>query len=159
MKAKCYTEEEKRLMIERVRHNQTGIQNKKYKKYQIMEAITDPLVWCCVLLILVANLVIGGLGVFSNLIIKEFGFTLLQTQLLNIAQGALTIIVMVSSAWASQKSGQTCLIMVVSLIPSSMKIEAIHIDTLNRSFGLFQPSSALSSSLSSNQPPLTLVEC
>lgn len=114
MKAKCYSEEEKRLMVERVRHNETGIQNKKYKKYQIIEALTDPLVWCCVLLITVANLVIGGLGVFSNLIIEQFGFTLLQTQLLNIAQGGLTIIVMVSSAWASQKSGQTCLIMLVS---------------------------------------------
>ncbi|KAL6802701.1 MFS general substrate transporter [Trichoderma sp. SZMC 28013] len=118
MKAKCYSEEDKRLMVERVRHNETGIQNKKYKKYQIIEALTDPLVWCCVLLITVANLVIGGLGVFSNLIIEQFGFTLLQTQLLNIAQGGLTIIVMVSSAWASQKSGQTCLIMLLWTIPA-----------------------------------------
>jgi Major Facilitator Superfamily len=114
MKAKCFSEEDKKLMIERVRHNETGIQNKKYKKYQIIEALTDPFVWCCVLLILVANLVIGGLGVFSNLIIKQFGFTVLQTQLLNIAQGALTIVVMVSSALLSQKAGQTCLVMIVS---------------------------------------------
>jgi hypothetical protein len=115
MKAKCYTEEEKKLMIERVRENETGIQNKKYKRYQVVEALTDPFVWCCTMLITVANLVIGGLGVFSNLIIKEFGFTLLQTNLLNIAQGAVTIIVMVGSAQASQKSGQTCLMMLVSL--------------------------------------------
>jgi hypothetical protein len=118
MKAKCYTEEEKRLMIERVRHNETGIQNKEYKKYQIIEAISDPFVWCCVLLITVGNLVIGGLGVFSNLIIREFGFTLLQTQLLNIAQGALTIIIMLSSAYVSQKSGQTCLTMILWTIPA-----------------------------------------
>jgi hypothetical protein len=102
-------------MIERVRHNETGIENKVYKKYQIIEAIKDPLVWCCVMLILVANLVIGGLGVFSNLIIQKFGFSLLQTQLLNIAQGAWTIIVMVGSAWASQRLQQTCLVMIVSI--------------------------------------------
>jgi hypothetical protein len=102
-------------MIERVRHNETGIENKEYKKYQIIEAIKDPLVWCCVMLILVANLVIGGLGVFSNLIIQKFGFSLLQTQLLNIAQGAWTIIVMVGSAWASQRFQQTCLVMIVSI--------------------------------------------
>lgn len=117
MRAKCFSEEDKRLMVERVRHNETGIQNKKYKKYQIVEALTDPFVWCCVALITVGNLVIGGLGVFSNLIIKQFGFTLLQTQLLNVAQGAITIIVMVGSALASQKSGQTCLIMMVSSEP------------------------------------------
>jgi hypothetical protein len=114
MSAKCFSEEDKTLMVERVRHNETGIQNRKYKKYQIVEALTDPLVWCCVLLITVANLVIGGLGVFSNLIIREFGFTLLQTQLLNIAQGGWTIMVMVGSAFVSQKWEQTCYTMLVS---------------------------------------------
>ncbi|UKZ78972.1 hypothetical protein TrVFT333_006721 [Trichoderma virens FT-333] len=133
MKAKCYSEEDKRLMVERVRHNETGIQNKKYKKYQIIEALTDPLVWCCVLLITVANLVIGGLGVFSNLIIEQFGFTLLQTQLLNIAQGGFTIIVMVSSAWASQKSGQTCLIMLLWTIPAIVGTVVILVVTPNAS--------------------------
>ncbi|EON65996.1 hypothetical protein W97_05239 [Coniosporium apollinis CBS 100218] len=118
MKAKCFNEDEKRLMIERVRHNQTGIQNRQYKKYQIVEALTDPFVWCCVLLITVANLIIGGLGVFSNLIIKAFGFTYLQTQLLNIAQGAVTIIVMLGSAYLSQKTGQTCLIMMLWMVPA-----------------------------------------
>lgn len=106
-------------MIERVRHNETGIQNKVYKKYQIVEALTDPFVWCCVLLITVANLVIGGLGVFSNLIIQQFGFSLLQTQLLNIAQGAWLIVAMIGSAQASQRSGQTCLMMVVSITPAT----------------------------------------
>lgn len=113
MKAKCFSDEDKRLMIERVRHNETGIQNKKYKKYQIIEALKDPFVWCCVGMITVGNLVIGGLGVFSNMIIKQFGFSVLQTQLLNIAQGALTIIIMVGSALLAQKTGQTCLVMVV----------------------------------------------
>jgi hypothetical protein len=116
MSAKCFSEEDKKLMVERVRHNETGIQNKKYKKHQLVEALTDPLVWCCVMLILVANLVIGGLGVFSNLIIREFGFTLLQTQLLNIAQGGWTIMVMVGSALVCQKWGQTCYTMLVSNI-------------------------------------------
>ena len=115
MKAKCFSEEEKRLMIERVRHNETGIQNKIYKRYQIIEALTDPFVWCCVLLITVANLIIGGLGVFSNLIIKQFGFTTLQTDLLNIAQGALTIVVMVGGALFCQKTNKTCLAMLVPI--------------------------------------------
>ncbi|KAF4459575.1 MFS general substrate transporter [Fusarium albosuccineum] len=118
MSAKCYSEDEKRLMIERVRHNETGIRNKKYKMYQVREALTDLSVWCYVLLITVANLIIGGLGVFSNLIIREFGFSLLQTQLLNIAQGAWLIVAMIGSAQASQKSGQTCLMMIIWTVPA-----------------------------------------
>lgn len=117
MTAKCFTEEEKQLMVARVRHNETGIQNKKYKKYQMLEAFLDPLVWCYVLLQISSTLIIGGLGVFSNLIIANFGFSTLQTQLLNIAQGGVTILVMVGSAWLSQSTGQTCLIMFVSQLP------------------------------------------
>ncbi|KAI8941891.1 hypothetical protein NX059_000005 [Plenodomus lindquistii] len=118
MRAAGFSEEEKAMLVERVRHNETGIQNRKYKRYQVTEALTDPFVWCCVALIVICNLVIGGLGVFSNLIISAFGFSVLQTQLLNIAQGGWTIIVMVGSAYLSQKTGQTCLIMVIWSIPA-----------------------------------------
>ncbi|KAI0156896.1 major facilitator superfamily domain-containing protein [Xylariaceae sp. FL1272] len=57
MKAKCFTTEQKRLMIERVRANETGIENKTFKRYQMLEAFKDPLVWCYALSSLVSNLV------------------------------------------------------------------------------------------------------
>ncbi|PQE27278.1 allantoate permease protein [Rutstroemia sp. NJR-2017a WRK4] len=117
MAAKCFTEDEKRLMIERVRHNETGIQNKKYKRYQLVETILDPVTWLYVMLQLCSTLILGGLGVFSNLIIASFGFSSLQTDLLNIAQGAITILVMVGSAWLSQKTGQTILVMHAWTLP------------------------------------------
>ncbi len=114
MKAKCFTEDEKRLLIERCRGNETGIQNKTYKRYQMVEAITDPVVWCYVLLQITSTLIIGGLGVFSNLIIASFGFDYLQTQLLNIAQGGVTILVMVGSASLATWTKQTAWVMHVS---------------------------------------------
>lgn len=138
MRAKCFTEDEKRLLIERVRKNETGIQNKEYKRYQVVEALTDPLAWCLIALILVANLVIGGLGVFSNLIISNFGFSTLETQLLNIAQGAVTILVMVGSAWVSQKWQQTFYTMLVSV--KSVKTSGISTYAEILSCGPFRPS-------------------
>lgn len=114
MGAKCFSEDEKRLMVERVRANETGIQNKVYKRYQAVEALTDPIVWLYVMLQLTSTLVIGGLGVFSNLIISSFGFTYLETQLLNIAQGAVTIVVMVGSAALCTWTNQTAWVMHVS---------------------------------------------
>jgi hypothetical protein len=60
MAAKCFTEDQKRLMIERVRHNETGIQNKKYKRYQFIETLIDPVTWLYVLLQLSGTLIIGG---------------------------------------------------------------------------------------------------
>jgi hypothetical protein len=111
MKAKCFTEDQKRLMIERVRANETGIQNKTYKIYQMLETIKDPVIWCYIMLQITSTLVIGGLGVFSNLIIASFGFSVLETQLLNIAQGAVTIMVMIGGATLAQITGQTILVM------------------------------------------------
>ncbi|EKG19365.1 Major facilitator superfamily, partial [Macrophomina phaseolina MS6] len=118
MKAKCFNEDEKRLMFARVRANQTGLQNRHFKKYQVIEALTDPFVWCCVLLQTTSTLVIGGLGVFSNLIIKALGFSVLQTQLLNIAQGAVTILVMVGGALLSRKTDQTLIVMFAWTLPA-----------------------------------------
>lgn len=45
MRAKCFSEEDKHLMVERVRDNQTGVQNKDFKKHQMIEALCDPQVW------------------------------------------------------------------------------------------------------------------
>ena len=131
MKAKCFTEDQKRLMIERVRANETGIQNKTYKRRQVIEALSDPVVWCYVLLQITSTLIIGGLGVFSNLIIASFGFTYLQTQLLNIAQGAVTIMVMVGGASLAAWTKQTAWVMHVSLISSEPQIN-IDADLCNR---------------------------
>jgi hypothetical protein len=111
MKAKCFDEDQKRLMIERVRANETGIQNKTWKKYQMIEALCDPIVWIFVLLQILSTLIIGGLGVFSNLIIKSFGFTTFETQLLNIPQGAVMVLVMVGGAWLATSTKQTTLVM------------------------------------------------
>jgi hypothetical protein len=41
MRAKCFTEDDKRLMMERVRDNKTGVQNRVFRKEQMWEAFTD----------------------------------------------------------------------------------------------------------------------
>ncbi|KAB5518163.1 major facilitator superfamily domain-containing protein [Coniochaeta sp. 2T2.1] len=133
VRAKCFTEDQKRLMIERVRANETGIQNKTYKRYQMLEAITDPVVWCYVMLQLTSTLIIGGLGVFSNLIIASFGFTYLQTQLLNIAQGAVTIMVMVGGASLATWTKQTAWVMHAWTTPAILGTAIIYSIPPNRS--------------------------
>ncbi|KAH3537308.1 hypothetical protein KXV64_008507 [Aspergillus fumigatus] len=118
MKAKCWREADKRLMVERVRANETGIQNRVFKKYQVLEVLRDPAIWLYALLQMTSCLIIGGLGVFSNIIIKSFGFTTLQTQLLNIAQGGVTIAVMVGGASLATWTKQTILTMHLWTIPA-----------------------------------------
>ncbi|KAK7739070.1 hypothetical protein SLS53_005968 [Cytospora paraplurivora] len=81
MRARCFSEEDKHLLVERVRENQTGVQNRTFKKYQIIEALRDPQVWGYAIIALTTTLPTSGLGAFQGIVIKSFGFTTLQTQL------------------------------------------------------------------------------
>lgn len=60
MKAKCFSEEDKKLMIERVRENRTGVQNRKFRMEQVWDAAGDPQGTWLVLHPQVLNLVHGS---------------------------------------------------------------------------------------------------
>lgn len=117
MRAKCFSEEDKKLMIERVRSNQTGLQNRKFRAYQIKEALLDPQSWCYCLIAICTTLPTSGLGAFSQIIIKGFNFTVLQTQLLAMVLGVVIILTLISSTWLANKTGQNLIVMGVYVIP------------------------------------------
>jgi sugar phosphate permease len=117
MRAKCFSEEDKKLIVERVRDNQTGIQNREFKKYQVWEALKDPQAWGYALIQLCTTLPTSGLGSFQGIIIQSFGFTTLQTQLLAMVLGAYIIIVLLGSSYLVKKFGQNLIVMGAFCIP------------------------------------------
>lgn len=117
MRAKCFTEEEKHLMVERVRDNQTGMQNRKWKKEQFIEGLTDPQVWGYCMIQLCTTLPTSGLGAFQGIIIQSMGFSLLETQLLAMVLGFYIIIVLLGSAWLVKKTNQNLYVMGAFVIP------------------------------------------
>ncbi|KAF3355278.1 hypothetical protein VdG1_04239 [Verticillium dahliae VDG1] len=118
MRAHCFTEAEKHEMVERVRDNQTGIQNKTFKRHQFFEGLTDPQVWGYCGIAFCTTLPTSGLGAFANIIIKSFGFSLIETQLLAMVLGFYIIIVLLSSVWLAKRYGQNLWIMLVYCLPS-----------------------------------------
>ncbi|KAH8685423.1 major facilitator superfamily transporter [Tricladium varicosporioides] len=118
MKAKCFSEEDKKLMVERVRENRTGLQNRKFRKDQVWDAFTDPQVYAFALIQLLTTLPSGGLGAFANIIIKSFGFTTWQTQLLQMVSGVIQITAMLSAVWVDRRFHQTILAMMASVVPT-----------------------------------------
>ena len=117
MRAKCFSEEDKKLMIERVRSNQTGLQNKIFRSYQIKEALLDPQIWCYCLIQICTTLPTSGLGSFSQIVISGFHFSILQTQLLAMVLGAVIIITLLTSTWLVKKTHQNLLVMGFYVIP------------------------------------------
>ncbi|KAK4033530.1 general substrate transporter [Parachaetomium inaequale] len=139
MRAKCFTEQDKKLMVERVRSNQTGVQNREWKKHQAWEGLKDPQAWGYALIQLCTTLPTSGLGGFQGIIIKSFGFTTLQTQLLAMVLGAYIIIVLLSSAWIVKKTNQNLLTMLAFVIPSfigTICLMTVPLETMGQKVGL-----------------------
>jgi uncharacterized membrane protein len=117
MRAKCWSEEDKKLMVERVRSNQTGLQNKKFRAYQFKEALLDPQTYCYMGIQVFTTLPTSGLGAFYNIIIAGLGFSVPQTQLLAMVLGVVIIATLMGSAWMVKKTQQNLLTMAVFMIP------------------------------------------
>ena len=91
-------------MIERVRTNQTGIQNKTFRPERIKEALLNLQSWCYCGIAICITPPASGLGEFANIIISGFHFTVLQTQLLAMVLGVVIIIILLSSIWLVKTS-------------------------------------------------------
>lgn len=118
MRAKCFSEEDRTLLLERVRRNQTGVQNKTWKREQVVEALKDPQVWALCLMQVLNTTPTGGYGTFGNIIIDSFGYDVLQTSLLSIAQGAVEIAIALSCAYVAQRYKQTIGVALACVVPS-----------------------------------------
>ncbi|OCF73173.1 hypothetical protein I204_06403 [Kwoniella mangroviensis CBS 8886] len=111
MKAKCWTDKQKTMIIERLRINEQGVQDSRWKWEQMWEAFQDPAVWCYWVMQIAGFIIVNGLAVFANIIVKGLGFTVRQTQLLNLAQGGFSLIIYFGTAWVARLTNQTCLVL------------------------------------------------
>ncbi|KAJ3940519.1 uncharacterized protein N0V96_009523 [Colletotrichum fioriniae] len=70
------TNREKKIVVERLRENQTGVENKTLKLYQVREAFTDYKLYFFFMIALLQAIVNGGTSNFGTLIIKGFKFSM-----------------------------------------------------------------------------------
>ncbi|KAG6902417.1 hypothetical protein C0995_000343 [Termitomyces sp. Mi166 len=85
------TKEERVIAIQRIKVNQTGIENKHFKKEQMIEALLDPKTWLFALFSALNN-VPNSLTNQRQIIVTSFGFTALQTTLLGCVDGTIEIV-------------------------------------------------------------------
>lgn len=82
--AKLLTHRQRRLAIEKLRENQTGVENKHLRVYQVREAFMDYKLYFFFVLGVVGNIPNGGISNFGTIIIKGFGFSTLDTTLMQV---------------------------------------------------------------------------
>ncbi|KAG6860580.1 hypothetical protein C0995_009629 [Termitomyces sp. Mi166 len=88
--ARFLTPEERVKVVQRIKVNQSGVENKHWKQEQFLEALRDPKTWLLALFVASANL-FNAVTNQRQIIVKQFGFTLGQTTLLGMVDGAVQI--------------------------------------------------------------------
>ncbi|KAI7859824.1 major facilitator superfamily domain-containing protein [Circinella umbellata] len=96
------TEEEEKIVDERTRDN-TVVQSKKFKKEHIIEALKEPRFYCYFVISFLLDLQNGCVTIFSSQIIKNMGFSNLESILLNIPKGVSTIILLLLAVFLSKR--------------------------------------------------------
>ncbi|KAI6082857.1 MFS general substrate transporter [Hypoxylon rubiginosum] len=106
MEAKYLSERERIIAVERLRANQMGVASRQWKWDHVRETFTDfkTLLWF--ILIVAISIASGGISVFGNLIIKDFGFTNFNAILFSMPTGAIQIFVIIGSAWVATRIGR-----------------------------------------------------
>lgn len=89
VRAKFISPREKAIAVDRMRSDQTGIENKHFNKSQMIEAFLDPKTWLLVLFNLTINIPNGGMTNFAPLIIKGLGYTSQRSVLLTMPTGIM----------------------------------------------------------------------
>ncbi|KAG2016598.1 membrane transporter [Coprinopsis cinerea AmutBmut pab1-1] len=106
--AKFLSEEERALAIQRIKVNQTGVENKRFKKEQFIETLKDIKVWYMVAFGFLSYVfttlmptplisdaprhVPVSMTFQKQIIVSQMGFNALQTTLLSCADGVITVI-------------------------------------------------------------------
>lgn len=70
VKAKFVSEREKAIVIDRLRRDQTGVENKNFKKAQMLETFMDPKTWLMFFFHIFISIPNGGLTNFAPLVIQ-----------------------------------------------------------------------------------------
>lgn len=69
--------EQRIIAVERMRYEQTGIENKTVKSAQIKEAFSDPKTWFFIAITFLANFTNGAVTGFGSIIVSSFGVSFL----------------------------------------------------------------------------------
>jgi predicted MFS family arabinose efflux permease len=91
MKAKWLSNSEKVALLKHVSVNQTGIESRKFRPKQILEAVLDPQMWLLLISVVLLSVSSGVVTTYSATLIRSLGFTPKRAALMNMPSGAVSI--------------------------------------------------------------------
>ncbi|KAL1607858.1 hypothetical protein SLS60_002796 [Paraconiothyrium brasiliense] len=119
MNAFFLTQQEKVFWVQRLAGNKTGIVNNVWKWDQVLEAVIDPKTWLIFFFNIAINIPNGGLTTFNGIIIKNLGFTSVQSSLLAMPTGVMSTLASIGFSFLAAKwNDRRCFVtMIACVIP------------------------------------------
>ncbi|KAI1382046.1 major facilitator superfamily transporter allantoate [Hypoxylon crocopeplum] len=119
MTARWLSDRDRALALARVRLNRTGVMNHNFKWYQAKEALMDPQTWMLVIIQFLTNVPSGGVASFGTQVIKGFGYSAINTTLLQMPLGVIQgFTIIVGGIFTKYYKNGRWIVMVVTQIPA-----------------------------------------
>ena len=118
VKAKRFTDAEKVAALLRVKDNQSGTQNARVKRHQVMESFKDIRVWLVCLATLLSSIPNGGISNFQTILVTTFGYTSQQALILNTPSGAIGAVCVLLVGYLSDKWHDRSVVMLIAVLPT-----------------------------------------
>ncbi|KAG9252962.1 major facilitator superfamily domain-containing protein [Emericellopsis atlantica] len=116
-KARFLNEEERQFAADRVVVAGTGItENSKWKLEQVKECFMDPKTYLILSIELLSQIPNGGSQSFSNIVVKSFGFTSLQSTLINIPYSILTASIIAGTGWLAGRFRKANTLLIIAVV-------------------------------------------
>ncbi|GAM43494.1 hypothetical protein TCE0_050r18352 [Talaromyces pinophilus] len=101
--ARGFTNEERILLLERVRGNNAGSENHNIKGRHLKEALLSYQFWCTFALSVLTTTPGGAISTYGSIIFEGMGFSTFESLLLNLPIGGFAIVCILSSGYLGRR--------------------------------------------------------
>jgi hypothetical protein len=102
-RGKCFSDRERYIAVARMRENNFGVRNKRFKNEQLLETLSDIRFWLLLGIAFLMNIANGPVSSFIPIIINEFGLIRLNSSLFTLLAGAVIETIELAAPYAAYK--------------------------------------------------------
>ncbi|KAM4062853.1 major facilitator superfamily protein [Hirsutella rhossiliensis] len=118
MKAPWLSDTEKVALLKHVSVNQTGIDTRKFRASEVLEAVCDPQIWLLIVSVILLSVSSGVVTTYSSTLIKNLGYQPKQAALMNMPSGIVSIFFTLLVGFGIRKQSHRWAWILVCIVPA-----------------------------------------
>lgn len=118
MKAKWLSDHEKVALLKHVSVNKTGIENRRFRAQEILEALVDPQIYLLLLSVILLSVSSGVVTTYSSTLIRNLGYDSKEAALMNTPSGAVSIFFTLLVGYGIRQASHRWAWIIVCIIPA-----------------------------------------